>query len=326
MDGAGEVGLVSTDVAVLDLQAAMQYAQALSQSNLLPAQYRGKPANVLWALEYGKTISLTPMAAMLGVHVIEGKPSASAGLISGLVRRAGHRLRVRGDAEHAVCEIVRSDDPDYTFRAEWTLARADAAGLLGKDVWRRYPAAMLKARAVTECARDACEEVLFGLHYTPEELGAQVDAEGEVIVTQVVSSLSRPEPESEPMDVAPAPFDATLRTAREAAESADPAVIRGLYVGLNRLARDVDVAKAITSEERALVIPYEDKIGTDGPVALKWWLFGAMQFVQANKISVVEAISSGHVVDVPVIEVEDLVDAIAGEDDEPDDLGGAASH
>ena len=40
---------------------------------------------------------------------------------------------------------------------------------------------MLKSRAITQCARDACEEVLFGLHYTPEELGANVDEDGVVV-------------------------------------------------------------------------------------------------------------------------------------------------
>src|SRR6185312_3022660 len=43
------------------------------------------------------------------------------------------------------------------------------------------PASMLKSRAITQCARDACEEALFGLHYTPEELGAEVDEDGVVV-------------------------------------------------------------------------------------------------------------------------------------------------
>jgi hypothetical protein len=83
---------------------------------------------------------------------------------------------------------VRADDPDYTFEVTWELRRngdgnpnAEEAGLLGKQVWKNYPAAMLKSRAITQVARDACEEVLFGLHYTPEELGAEVDAEGEPV-------------------------------------------------------------------------------------------------------------------------------------------------
>ncbi|HEV8197644.1 MAG TPA: hypothetical protein VGP87_13445, partial [Gemmatimonadales bacterium] len=44
----------------------------------------------------------------------------------------------------------------------------------------RYPAAMLKARAISEVARDACQEVLLGIAYTPAELGADDDG-GEII-------------------------------------------------------------------------------------------------------------------------------------------------
>lgn len=157
----------------------VRYAEHLAGANLLPGQYRKQPANVLYAMEYGRTLGITPLAAITGIHVIEGKPSASAALISGLVRRAGHKLRVRGNDTEAWAQIVRSDDPDYEgYQVTWTLDRARQAGLANKDVWRKYPAAMLKARAITEVARDACEEVLFGLHYTPEELGASVDADG----------------------------------------------------------------------------------------------------------------------------------------------------
>jgi hypothetical protein len=172
----------------LTLSAKITFAEHLAQSGLLPAQYRQYPANVLWAMEYGDMLGLSTMAAITGVHVIEGKPSASAGLISALVRRAGHKLRVRGNSKTATCTIIRADDPDYVFEVTWTLRSnkddnpsAEEAQLLGKQVWRNYPASMLKSRAITQCARDACEEAMFGLHYTPEELGAEVDEDGMVI-------------------------------------------------------------------------------------------------------------------------------------------------
>ena len=154
-----------------ELQARMNYARALAASNLLPKQYQDKPANVLVAIEYGNALGLAPMVAIQTIHVVEGKPTASAQLIGSLVRRAGHKLRVHGDATKAVAVIVRSDDPEFEFVCEWTLARAQAAGLAQKAVWKQYPAAMLKARAITEVARDACPEVLAGVAYTPEELG-----------------------------------------------------------------------------------------------------------------------------------------------------------
>lgn len=160
-----------------NLPALMEYSRALSASDLLPKQYRGNPANVFVAVEYGRALGLEPMAAIQGIHVVEGKPTASAQLIGALVRNAGHRLRVTGDDKQATASIWRADDPEFEFRAAWTIQRAAAAGLTNKGVWKNYPAAMLKARAITEVARDACPEVLAGVAYTAEELGADSAAQ-----------------------------------------------------------------------------------------------------------------------------------------------------
>jgi hypothetical protein len=155
---------------LVPLSERITYSKALSASDLLPKQYRGRPENVLVALEYGAALGLAPMAAIQGIHVVEGKPTASAQLIGALVRMAGHRLRVTGNDTEAHAQIIRTDDPDFAFESVWTIDRATRAGLTGKGVWKSYPAAMLKARAITEVARDACPEVLAGVAYTAEEL------------------------------------------------------------------------------------------------------------------------------------------------------------
>ncbi|GAA0970029.1 hypothetical protein GCM10009555_018230 [Acrocarpospora macrocephala] len=180
------------------LPERIEYSRALAVSNLLPKQYQGKPENVLYAIEFGRSLGIEPIAAITGVHIIEGRPSASSGLISALVRRAGHRLRVwverdqAGRVLAAVATVIRKDDPEFEFRATWTLARAQAAGLTGKQVWKSYPEAMLKARAISEVAREACEEELSGVGYTPEELGAEVNSDGSVVVTTAVARENRP--------------------------------------------------------------------------------------------------------------------------------------
>jgi len=226
--------MTATDLAVRDPQAAvipakLAYARALAESGLLPASYRKNPANVLWAMEYGDMLGLAPMATMTGVHVIEGKPTASAGLISALVRQAGHKLRVDGDNKSATCVITRSDDPK-PFSVTWTLKKdgsnpsAEEAKLLSKPVWQQYPASMLKSRAITQCARDACEEVLFGLHYTPEELGANVDEDGVVVddPPQRLAERSGGTPEDDQWYVRPepAPADSTPENGQRWAEGA----------------------------------------------------------------------------------------------------------
>jgi hypothetical protein len=160
------------------IAAQMEYARALAESNLLPKQYFKQPANLLWAISYGQTLGVDPMTAVQSIHVIQGRPTASADLIAGLVRRAGHKLRVTGDDRRAEAVVIRADDPEFEFRVVWTIERAQAAKLTGKDTWQQFPAAMLKARAITEVARAACSEILQGTIYTPEELGAVVDQDG----------------------------------------------------------------------------------------------------------------------------------------------------
>jgi hypothetical protein len=182
---------------VVSLNDKLRYAESLAQSGLLPAQYRKQPANVLYATEYGEMLGLAPLAAITGLHIIEGKPTASSGMVSALVRKAGHRLRVTFDRKTmtAVATIHRADDPDFEYRAEWNMERAKKAELTGKKVWKQYPEAMLKARAITEVARDACEEALNGVHYTPEELGVEVDEDGAPIS---VTAVRVDEPQERP--------------------------------------------------------------------------------------------------------------------------------
>jgi hypothetical protein len=257
---------MSTDVEVYtpgertSLPAKVQYAKELANSGLLPAAYRQRPANILWAIEYGDMLGLSPMAAITGIHVIEGKPTASAGLISALVRRAGHKLRVVGDATQATCQIVRADDPAFTFSVTWTLRKnaegspsAEEAGLLGKDVWKKYPASMLKSRAITQCARDACEEALFGLHYTPEELGAEVDGDGDVVTAEVVDAGEVLEQEAAAEPESPAMTPEEIRD-----EACDPATdvprLRDLYRIAHHDYRDVALPNECGDEENLVAM------------------------------------------------------------------------
>ena len=171
-----------------NLPALIDYSKALAASDLLPVEYRGKPANVLVAIEYGKALDLAPMAAIQGITVIKGKPTASAALMAGLVRRAGHILRVTGNDKRAECTIIRADDPEFEFKTIWTIERAKQAGLTSNQTWSKYPDAMLKARAISECARNACSEILAGVQYTSEELGAEPDE----TATKVTAQRSAP--------------------------------------------------------------------------------------------------------------------------------------
>ena len=163
-----------------ELAQKQEYAIAMAGSSLLPKSYQGNPANLLFALEYASALNVEPIHAITSIHVINGKPSASADLMAATVRRAGHRLRVTGDDTYAEAVLIRADDPDFEFRARWDLAKARQANL-NTPTWKNYPGAMLRSRAITEVIRAGAPDAMFGLTYTPEELGATVDQSGKPV-------------------------------------------------------------------------------------------------------------------------------------------------
>ncbi|MBD3689855.1 hypothetical protein H8R18_01200 [Nanchangia anserum] len=190
------------------LDDRLAYAGELAKSSLLPEAYRGKPANVLVAVEAGQALGVSPMQAIQSINVIKGRPALSAEFMSALVRRAGHKIRVSGNDERAEAVIIRSDDPDYVpDPIVWTMERAQRAGLTKSDAWRKYPAAMLKARAISEAARTWAPDAISGFSYTPEEVDSfapeSVTVEAVPVAAQVRRSKRR-EATATPREAAPA--------------------------------------------------------------------------------------------------------------------------
>ncbi|MFD5901745.1 hypothetical protein ACFWHG_09600 [Streptomyces microflavus] len=181
---------------------AWQFCESLAATPLLPDAYRKQPASVLWAMEYGRALGLDVVTTITTIHVIKGKPCQSADLMLGRARSAGHRVRIKSERTRCVVSIQRHDDPDDETVVEWTLDDAVTAGLCTlKDnrphardkygdptPWEKYPRAMLRARCIAEGVRIACPEVLHGAIYTPEELGAIVDQEGNPVVVERADS------------------------------------------------------------------------------------------------------------------------------------------
>lgn len=135
----------------------------------------------------GEELGIGPMASMTGVHVIKGKPSMSANLLGVQVKRSGsYNFRpVEEDADHVKIEWF--EDGESVGFTEFTMEQAKRAQLLSKDNWKNYPEDMLFARALSRGVRRFCPDVTAGAPaYTPDELGADVDAEGEVVHVQSV--------------------------------------------------------------------------------------------------------------------------------------------
>ena len=167
------------------LNEMMNWSRAMSQGNLMPRQYQNNPANLMFAAEYADALGISRIHVLTSIAVINGRPSPSADLMSAMVRQQGHKLRVTGDDTFAEAVLIRSDDPDFEYKARWDEAKARKAGLWGnKGPWTLYPAAMLRARAISEVVRMGASDVMAGGIYTPEEVGAVVDESGQVVEQQ----------------------------------------------------------------------------------------------------------------------------------------------
>ena len=226
--------------------SSIDWSTHISGSDMLPKQYHRKPANLMYAAEYADALGVSRIHVLTSIAVINGRPSPSADLMASMVRKHGHRLRVRGDDTYATVELIRKDDPDFTFTAHWDEAKARKAGLWGnRGPWTQYPGAMLRARAISEVVRMGAQDVMAGGIYTPEELGATVDADGVPVESERVdqpapTSRTRPQVARSNRDAAmqalqPEPAVADMGDDELAAiverieQSTDKDELRGLY-------------------------------------------------------------------------------------------------
>ena len=128
-------------------------------------------------------------------HIIDGRPTLKAEAMLARFQQAGGKVKwlVSNDAE---CSAVFSHPQGGELTIKWTMDRANAAGLAGKNNWKSYPAQMLRARTISEGVRAVFPGACSGM-YTPEEiqdLSGQGDVETEIIEERVDSPPEKIEP------------------------------------------------------------------------------------------------------------------------------------
>lgn len=153
-----------------------------------------------------REIGLGPFAGMTGVNIIQGKPAFGANIMAACVKKSGrynYRVTEMNDKACTI-EFMERLDGKWTTSGEskFTIDDARKAGTKNLD---KFPRNMLFARAMSNGVRWYCPDVMNGsVVYTPEELGADVDEDGNVVRTEVVEAEVveiKSEPESFEHDV-----------------------------------------------------------------------------------------------------------------------------
>jgi hypothetical protein len=101
-------------------------------------------------------------------HIIQGRPALKADAILARFQSAGGKVEWSEYTDECVSGTF-SHPAGGSLKVDWDMTRAKAAGLGGKDNWKKYPRQMLRARAISDGVRGVYPAVLQGF-YTPEEV------------------------------------------------------------------------------------------------------------------------------------------------------------
>ncbi len=174
-----------------DIQTGYDLAKILFDSGCVPKSLKS-PAAVFMVMQAGRELGLPTVQSLRSIGFENGKLSTSASLMSALVRQSPK-------CEYFECLETTGTSCTYETKRTgarkpqkltWTLEMAKDAQLLTKDVWKKYPHAMLRARCAAALANMEYPEVVMGMY----------DADEIPPAPQEIPSVKWVQPEAEPVD------------------------------------------------------------------------------------------------------------------------------
>ncbi|WP_372356946.1 hypothetical protein ACCP99_08105 [Xanthomonas sp. NCPPB 3443] len=157
------------DLSPQTFEQALTFADYLAESDLVPKDFKGKPANCLIAMQWGAELGLKPLQALQNIAVINGRAALWGDAVLALVRNS------------PVCEFVEEWDVNDTAHCKvkrkgekealvtFSMEDAKKAGLVGKQgPWTQYPKRMRQMRARAFALRDVFTDVLRGMAIAEE--------------------------------------------------------------------------------------------------------------------------------------------------------------
>ena len=205
------------------LEEAMRFADIMASSDLVPQAYKGKPGNILVAIQKGYEIGMTPMNALESIAVINGRATLWGDGMLALVQSSPvYEWIDESESTNTVGVCISKRKGHKPLRTEFTLEDAKRAGLLGKPgPWQQYQPRMLKLRARGFNLRDNFADVTKGMISAEEAMDIPpVTTTGEFVpeeapkpltlkdkLKQQVEETAAPPESAPPAESAPTPVD-----------------------------------------------------------------------------------------------------------------------
>jgi hypothetical protein len=140
-------------------------AAAIAKSGLFGAK---TPEQALALMLVAQSEGLHPMAAVQQFDIIQGRPARKAASMLERFQAAGGKV-VWHERTDAKVSAQFSHPQGGSVEVEWDMARANKAGLGGKDNWKKFPRQMLSARVISEGVRTVYPGATGGF-YEPGEV------------------------------------------------------------------------------------------------------------------------------------------------------------
>ena len=154
-----------------------EIATQLAQSDIIPDNYKKKPANVVIAIGIANQMNLDPFIVMQNLSFIKGKTSWSGSFCRTLIERTGKfrdlELNYIGeknqDSYGCYLSATRVSDGKKINGPEVTIAMAKAEKWTSNPKWSTLKDLMLAYRCQSYFCRIHCPEAMSGI-YTTEEI------------------------------------------------------------------------------------------------------------------------------------------------------------
>lgn len=170
--------------ALVPFQDLQQMGIALAKSGLFGMK---SPEQAIALMLVAQAEGQHPATIAQDYDIIQGKATRKTHSVLARFQAAGgsvnwHTLTAE------IADATFSHPQGGSLRMVWTIAQAKAAGLSGKDNWKNYPRAMLRARCIAEGVRAVYPAAIGGMLVAeeaqdlppqpPKQMGAAVEVVG----------------------------------------------------------------------------------------------------------------------------------------------------
>ena len=166
----GQLDYMSGDA----LNKAYKNASIIAKSDLIPDTYKGRPENVLIALDMASRTGFSLMQIMQNLYIVRGKPSWSGSFCMNAIKACGKYDKVKyvmiGEStddknfgvyvsaiDKSTGELVKG------VTVNWAMVKSYGWDSKPGSQWKTAPELMFKYRAAAFFARTECPEVLQGV-------------------------------------------------------------------------------------------------------------------------------------------------------------------